>query len=236
MPTTARKHFEDDLSRAYALAAAAVRLETTDPGLARDVGRAGIAFGIGAMDAYLCDAYVDCLARCLKALRRGTLSTLPDGYKREVLPIGPLLAKQYSVRLNWSLRMAARARMERENLLQVSKVRDLFNPVLPTGQKLWHDLALQYAAVGRKRLTKYRLADLRGMTPAARGRATKAIPGALLTRIGSIVQRRHDIVHNVDRPKTSPQNLTLRQVSAMLDDVRDFVRILDDHLHAHRIC
>jgi hypothetical protein len=53
--------------------------------------------------------------------------------------------------------------------------------------------------------------------------------------MGDIVQRRHDIVHNCDRPKTAKQRLTLGQAKAMLADVHDFVKILDQHLDAHRI-
>jgi hypothetical protein len=53
--------------------------------------------------------------------------------------------------------------------------------------------------------------------------------------MGEIVQRRHDIVHNCDRPKTAKQPMTLGQAKGMLVDVHDFVKVTDGHLDAHRL-
>jgi hypothetical protein len=53
--------------------------------------------------------------------------------------------------------------------------------------------------------------------------------------MGEIVQRRHDIVHNCDRPKTAKQRLSLPKGEKMLVDVQDFVTILDRHLDAYRL-
>jgi hypothetical protein len=52
--------------------------------------------------------------------------------------------------------------------------------------------------------------------------------------MGTIVQRRHDIVHNVDRPKSALQGLTPGQAKSMVRDVKDFITILDAHLDSHR--
>lgn len=233
MPKTARTHFDEDMARAWSVHAQAVAVEATDGSLAADLGRMAVAFGVGAMDAYLCDAFTDTLARTLKASRAGK-TALPGKYASLALPIGPLLT-DYPVRENWGLRMAARAVMEKDNLLQVGRLKDLLNPALPSGKKLWEDLAASFADLDRKRLTGFRKSEYTKLTGAAKGQGTKKVSGAVLKRIGEIVQRRHDIVHNCDRPKTAKQPLSLSAAKKMLTDVHDFVLILDDHLEAHRI-
>lgn len=83
-------------------------VETTQTNTPRsdDIGRISVAFGVGATDAYLCDAFVDTLARCLRSCRQNGHNP-PDGYRKLELPIGPLMAK-YPARSNWGLRMATR--------------------------------------------------------------------------------------------------------------------------------
>ena len=187
------------------------------------------------MDAYLSDAYVSLLVATLSAFREGSVAALPSGLHKETLPIGPLLARRYPARANWGLRMAARSRMDRENMLQITRVKEMFNPFLPAGEKLWNDLIASYAALGRKRLTLWtaaELAEVHGERLAGRRKESIA---TLLRRIGGIVQRRHDIVHNCDRPKVAIQAMSLGQGRGMVADVRDFVRILDSHLTTHRI-
>ena len=46
--------------------------------------------------------------------------------------------------------------------------------------------------------------------------APAKVTKAVMTRMGKIVQRRHDIVHNCDRPKVAKQSLTITQAKAML--------------------
>lgn len=235
MPATARNHFDDDISRAQAILGEADRVPASRSAVAKDMRRASVALTVGAMDAYLCDAYIDCLTRCLRAFREGKCSKLPGDYAKELLPAGPLLAQHYTKRSNWGLRMAARARMERENLLQVGRVKEIFNPVLPPNHKLWVDVIDQYTSLGRKRLTKHRAVEIAAMTPANRTEARKQAAAALLKRMLVIVQRRHDIVHNVDRPKSALQGLTAGQAKAMVRDINDFITILDKHLDQHRV-
>jgi hypothetical protein len=117
MPHTARRHFDDDIMRAWAMHDLARETVAEDIPLADDVGRVSVAFGVGALDAYLCDAFVDTLARCLKSCRRNGHAP-PTGYQHLELPIGPLMT-DYPIRSNWGLRMAARTLMEKDNLLQL---------------------------------------------------------------------------------------------------------------------
>jgi hypothetical protein len=233
LPKTARKHFDDDIHRAWAMHDLARDTVSEDTPRADDIGRVSVAFGVGAMDAYLCDAFTDTLARCLKSCRRNNHGP-PSGYTDLQLPIGPMM-NDYPSRSNWGLRMATRALMEKDNLLQLSRLRELFNPALPSGHKLWVDAAPAFVALNRERLAGIRKGDYVSLTGKAKSEGPKKVSAAVLKRMGEIVQRRHDIVHNCDRPKTAKQRLTLGQAKAMLVDVHDFVKILDLHLDAHRL-
>ena len=210
----------------------AVVTETADASLAADIGRSAVAFGVGALDAYLCDAFVDSLARTLKVCRR-TSRVLPSNYAKLAMPVGPLLG-EYADRQNWGLRMSARALMEKDNMLQLGRLKDLLNPALRPGHKLWDDLVVRYVDLDRPRLAGISAASYAALTGDARRKARTKAASHVLKRIGAIVQRRHDIVHNCDRPKSAKQQLTLAAAKKMLTDVEDFVRILDDHLDAHR--
>lgn len=154
--------------------------------LADDVGRVSVAFGVGALDAYLCDAFVDTLARCLKSCRRNGHAP-PTGYQRLELPIGPLMT-DYPIRSNWGLRMGARALMEKDNLLQLGRLKDLFNPALPAGQQLWPDLAPQFIALNRKRLTGFRRNEYSALTGQDKSKGPKRVSSNVMKRIGEIVQ------------------------------------------------
>jgi len=233
MPQTARRHFDDDIMRAWAMHDLARETVAENIPLADDVGRVSVAFGVGALDAYLCDAFVDTLARCLKSCRRNGHAP-PTGYQRLELPIGPLMT-DYPIRSNWGLRMAARALMEKDNLLQLGRLKDLFNPALPAGRQLWPDLAPQFVALNRKRLTGFRRNEYSALTGQDKSKGPKRVSSNVMKRIGEIVQRRHDVVHNCDRPKSAKQRLSLGQAKAMLIDVHDFVKVLDRHLDEHRL-
>ena len=123
--------------------------------------------------------------------------------------------------------------MDRENMLQVGRVKDMLNPVLPNGQKLWMDVIDKYIALNRKRLTGINQAELAAVPANKRTDAQKKAVAALLRRIGSIVQRRHDIAHNCDRPKVALQIIDEPRTKKMLADIKSFVTILDDHLTTH---
>lgn len=230
---TPRKHFGEDIARVDALLGLAQ--QTAAEPLRSDVARYAVAGAVGAMDAYLCDAYVGLLVAVIQGFTAGTVGSLPAPLHKETLPVGPLLARRYPARANWALRMAARGRMEKENMLQVGKVKDTFNPFLPAGHKLWLDLIDEYADLGRKRLTKWRTADFAAVSGKNLLARRREAATALVARIGAIVQRRHDIVHNADRPKVAPQPITWGQARAMVRDVDDFVIVLDKHVVAHRI-
>lgn len=231
MPTTAKRHFDDDFARARAIEQQAAAC-TNEP-LRSDLARSAVAFGVGALDAYLCDAFVDSLARAMKQCRQNS-DPLPTGYAKLSIPAGPLLSS-YEARPNWGLRMAARAMMEKDNMLQLGRVKDLINPVLPAGRKLWMDLAPSYISLNRKRLAGMTAADYGALVGQQKVDARKKAAAAVLRRLGAIVQRRHDIVHNCDRPKNTPQELKVGSARNMLTDIESFVDILDAHIDMYSI-
>lgn len=232
MPSTPRAHFDDDFARAMAICTTA-KATNSEP-LRADLARSAVVFGVGALDAYLCDAFVDCLARTLKGCRRKSRA-LPEGYENLPLPAGPMLATTYKSRPNWGLRMAARAIMERENLQQVRRVRGLLNPALPKSRALWEDIGAEFVAVDRKRLTGITEQDFKKLPSKKRPGAQRAAASHTLTRIEAIVQRRHDIAHNCDRPRTSVQRMKPGTAANMLRDIEAFVSVLDSYLDQHRL-
>jgi len=235
VPGTARQHFDEDISRAEAVLAHGATVQSQDADLAADLFRAAAAFAVGAMDAYLCDAYVDCLTRTLAACRKDPKKQLPKPYRNVLLPAGPLISQKYTQRGNWALRMAARMIMEKDNMLSVSRVKRMFNPTLPAGKKLWVDVVATFIALNRKRFAGITRANYSKLAKAKQQKAREKAAAAVLKRIGAVVQRRHDIVHNCDRPKTAILVMTKSEAAAMIADTKSFVTVLDDHLDAHRL-
>jgi hypothetical protein len=232
MPVTARKHFDQDMIRAEALRLLA-ELETPgDAAKGADLARSSVVFAVGALDAYLCDAFVDVLSLTMKSCRKDK-KALPSGYAKVLLPAGPLFHSKYTQRHNWALRMAARKMMEKDNLLQLSRLEDLFNPALAKGHKLWLEMIDSYIALKRPRLTWHVPSDLAVLKGTALDKAKKKAKTTLIQRVGSIIQRRHDIAHNCDRPKVAYQSMTPAIAKKMLGDVEAFVDVLDRHLDAH---
>jgi len=214
--------------------------------LVQDVRLSGVALAVGAMDAYLCDAYVDCLSAALQAYRRGTWPSaqLPSYYRRQLLPAGEVLDVSRMQRPLWSIRMAARRVMERDNMLAVSRIESMFNGILPPGQRLWDCMVGPFLQHRRKRFTGDRtaadiaaLAAVRPMTSAAQKRlneARKAVTARARSRISSTVQLRHDWIHNCGRPKTSIVTKSSSRAWTHVREVGWFVVALDDHLDQHR--
>ena len=141
MPATALQHFREDISRAQAILNHADTLPTTSDSermLRSDLFRSAWMFGVGALDAYFCDAYTDIVAAALSSKSRQPAITLPDFFFNIKLPVRAIL-EQYTNQ-NWPWRMAARKMMEKENVLRFQVIKDLFNKFFRRGFKLFNDL------------------------------------------------------------------------------------------------
>lgn len=248
MPRTARKHFDEDLRRVEDVLFKADAMETAGEPfrLFQDVRLSGVALAVGAMDAYLCDAYVDCLSAALQAYRRGAWpgGQLPKYYRRQLLPAGEVLDASRAHRPLWSIRMAARRVMERDNMLAVSRVKEMFDGILPAGQRLWDCMVDPLLRRGYKRFTgplssmdMARLAAARPMTTSAQKRlskARKAVMARVRERLSETVQLRHDWIHNCGRPNVAISRKTGSRARMHVCEIEWFVGALDDHLESHR--
>jgi hypothetical protein len=236
MTTTFRRHFDEDIMRVESLlalangAAPAIRKGNR----ADDIRLAAVAMAVGAMDAYFCDAYVDCLAKRLQSFKSGVLD-LPESYGRRNLPTAALLSPPQNLRPNWSLRMAARNVMERENVLDLDRVTELFNPILPKGERLWSNVMDRIIDRDWRRLTGISKKDYRALPGRDQLNARKTAVGVMKGRVGETIQFRHDWIHNCGRPKIAIQRLTSGQAKARVREVRAVIEGVDEHLMTHRV-
>jgi hypothetical protein len=239
VPTTFRTHFNDDIARAENIFyRSEAMLAAGEPGrLCLDVRLSAVAMAVGALDAYLCDAYVDCLTAVLRAYAANTwVGKLPSDYSRQLLPAGEILKATRLHRPFWRVRMAARKVMEKDNMLALSRIEGCFNGILPSNQKLWLTLIPALTAFDLKRLTKFTAAGLGAVAAGTpKEKAEKQIIAAVKSRIGKIIQFRHDWIHNCGRPKTAIVDLTSGRANARIRDVKIFIETFDNHLTTHRL-
>lgn len=130
-----------------------------------------------------------------------------------------------------------RGRIERLNFLSIEdEVRRMMNLFLPPGRGLFTADSFDgwIAASGnRKALFGITQVAYAALSPQQKGKARKEARDAVLRRIGHIVQRRHDCIHNCDRPAITPQNIgSVGSVRRVIDHVRYVVRKSDEHIEA----
>lgn len=238
MPDTAKRHFDEDLARAESLVrhARALAAVTVDDRMLRDdVLRSGWMFAVGAMDAYFCDAYVAILGSTIMAKSLQPAIELPLWVRGIKIPIGGFL-ETYAHRPNWRWRMSIRGLMERDNVLSLSKVQQMFNPFFRDGHKLFRgviDQWLRLPSVTARLLGTTRTAYLALQAQADRNRAQTTAVARLTARMEEVIQRRHDCIHNCDRPRVRPQAIeAVGTVTNVIRDVRFLVHNSDNHIDA----
>jgi hypothetical protein len=238
MPTTAKNHFDEDIARAFALHARAKALQDAGDAtqLPQDIRGAAVALAVGAMDAYFCDKYVDCLTTALQSYSEGTWAgPFPSAFRQQLLPAGEVLDASRPHRPKWGIRMAAKAVMEKDNMYSLSRLDDVFNGILPVGQKLWLGIVPQLAGLNRRRFTRHIAADLAVLHGQPLQDAQKQLIGSAKKRIGITVQFRHDWIHNCARPKGAIVNYTDGEAKAAMNEIKSLVDIFETHIEAHRI-
>jgi hypothetical protein len=237
VPATALNHFQQDIARAGALVAHATPLPdgtAAEQLLRRDLLRSGWMFAVGALDAYFCDAYTDVVAATIIAKSRHPALTLPEFFHDIRFPVRAIL-EPYANNVNWRWRMAARKMMERENVLSLSAVQTLFNKFFRTGQRFFRDLLprwIVHGGVGHRRLFGISAGRFGALPANLRGQAVADAQTQMEERFREVFQRRHDCIHNCDRPKTKPQPLQAPElVGRVIEDVVFLVRRCDEHLN-----
>ena len=226
---TAKQHFDEDVKRAKVIHAHAVELE--DGLLKDDLYRSAWMTAVGASDAFFCDAYADLVTRTLRAKERQPDGDLQDKLNNLKVPVVAVL----NTTNGWRWRMAAREIIEKENVLSIKQIKDLLNIFSREGSKLltqdtiedWllHDDMLQR----QFGISKHQYNQKQGT---AKNKAKKSALDHLGRRMQSIFQRRHDCIHNCDRPKYAIQGMTEDQCRKAIEDVDFVVNRCIDHLRA----
>jgi hypothetical protein len=237
MPRTALGHFGEDVARARAIVSHANPMPAgtlTERMLRSDLLRSGWMFAVGALDAYFCDAYTDLVAATIIAKSRHDPMTLPDFFYNIRFPVRAILETP-AVNVNWRWRMAARKMMERENMLSLEEVKKLFNKFFRDKHRFFGDLLdvwITHPQANRRLfgITRTAFAVLGSAGKDAARRVGKA---QLEERFETIIQRRHDCIHNCDRPKMAPQPLVKGgTVIKVIEDVEFRVSRCDEHINA----
>lgn len=230
MLDTALSHFDQDIERATQV------LSHAEPMLAGtlrdDIMRASWMMGVGACDAYFSDAYADLVSRALRAKEIEPSIEVPNRLNNLKIPAIAVIRHESD---GWRWRMAARELIEEENVLSMEKIRSLFNHFLPPGKKL-----IDRDSIGdwithrdsKQRLFGLTAAQYRAKTPQQKGVSRKEALVKFSERYRSIFQRRHDCIHNCDRPKVAPQSITPTAASKAIEDIDFLVRGCNDTLIA----
>jgi hypothetical protein len=190
-------------------------------------------FAVGALDAYFCDAYTDIVAAMASSKSRQAGITLPVWAYEIKVPIRAIL-EQYD-NPNWRWRMAARKMMERETVIKLDTIQVLFNKFFRKGHKFFLDCLDGWISRpdSRVRLFGVSHAAYLAMTDVDKNKAREKAREQLDDRFRVIIQRRHDCIHNCDRPRVSPQPLDKGgTVLKVIQDIEYLVYRSDEHINA----
>lgn len=217
---TAKSHFNTDMARARALMANAGMV----PPCEGDMLRSALMFAVGACDAYYADAYSDLLSRVLRAKELQPAVALPDRLNNLRVPVTAIL--RTTDMPGWRWRMAARELVEKENVLSLDQIRNLFNQFFPRRQGLLsRDRVCSWIsdAQAKRRQFGTTAADLAALPAADVDKAKDRALGHFEGTFSAIFQRRHDCIHSCDRPKVAVQAINLLAVQKKIEDVEFLV-------------
>jgi len=237
MPATPLQHFEQDIARSRALIVHADRLprQTVAEQLLRsDILRSAWMFAVGSLDAYFSDAYTDVVAATIISKSRHASMVLPEFFYDIKFPVRAVL-EPYAVNMNWRWRMAARRMMAHENVLKLNTIQGLFNKFFRDGRRFFNDLLHDWLmhSDAKKRLFGVSRPVYNLSSPPDQRNARRLAMEQLGERFKAIFQRRHDCIHNCDRPRVSPQPLILGgTVLKVVQDVESLVRRSDEHINS----
>ncbi len=128
--------------------------------------------------------------------------------------------------------MAARKMMERETVLGLDRIQNLFNKFFRKGHRFYGDVLDSWIshAGAKRRLFGITPNTYHSLDPAGKDVARKRAKDQMAERYGSIFQRRHDCIHNCDRPKVAPQSLVKGEtVLKIIEDVEFLVNRCNEH-------
>ncbi len=228
MLTTAKVHYDEDIERARSLLRHADGRSVGS--LQGDILRSSIMMAVGACDAYFCDAYADMVSRALRAKELEATVEIPDRLANLRVPAIAVIRQATG---GWRWRMAARELIENETVLSLSKIRELFNQFFPESKKflnkrrmgswiLHRDSKMRWFGISS---TDYRALALdKTKKSKAREKAAERFEQCFAV----VFQRRHDCIHNCDRPKMAIQSVSKPIARKIIEDVDFLVSQMDD--------
>lgn len=148
---------------------------------------------------------------------------LPNRLNDLKLPVTAVLSQS---RGGWRWRMAARELIEDENVLSLQKIRQLFNHFFRINQKLLNKDSLEAWILhrdARSRLFGITAAQYRAIPNPQKTHAREKAMEHLQEHFNGIFQRRHDCIHNCDRPKVALQSVGDVTVEKKLYDIEFLV-------------
>jgi hypothetical protein len=224
---TAKQHFDEDLQRAREVHAHAVALGVGR--LRDDLLRSAWMMAVGASDAFFCDAYADLITRTLRAKERQPSGSLQDKLNNLKVPVVTMLNSSNG----WRWRMAARDLIEKESVLSIQQIKDLLNIFCREKHKLLtQDTIEAWILHPDMRQRHFGMSQHAYQhTPAAdKDKAKKKALEAFGRRMQSVFQRRHDCIHNCDRPRSALQSINPDVTLKAIDDVGFLVGRCIHHL------
>jgi hypothetical protein len=221
MLNTALTHFNNDIARSRAMHAHAVGLAH---GVLRDdILRGAWMMAVGACDAYFSDAYADLVSRAIRAKELQSAVHIPDRLNNLMVPVTAVLRQANG---GWRWRMAARELMEDQNVLSLEKIRALFNHFFRKSHKLLNQSTISTwitHAQAKSRLFGITATQFRALPQAQQGKACADALEQFEEHFAGIFQRRHDCIHNCDRPKVALQQITEAAVRKRIEDIEFLV-------------
>lgn len=222
---TAKKHFVEDIKRARKLVAHTNNVRKST--LRDDILRSSWMMAVGAADAFFCDAYADFIARTLQAKQQEPETELSSRLADLRIPVAAVIRPQSSE--SWRWRMVAREMIERQTVLDLVTIKQLFNHFFHNERKLFGDSSFDSWVLhpdGAQRLFGINKADYRRTRGSVRNNARKNSKDRFAKRFKSIFQRRHDCIHNCDRVRIAINPYQIKDsvhVNRVIDDIEFLV-------------
>jgi len=238
VPVTPRLHFDEDMARARAMLESADLDDRIPEGVKADMLRCSWMLGVGALDAYFSDAYAALLACTLIALRRqpnhrltGSPIGLPDAIAATPLPAS-IHFRKYQARDNWRWRMAARELIEKQNYLNVDRICSVLNQYVRPSRKVLKGVLADWLQHPDANMTLFSVSRSAYGTASLSEKKTHRAESTkkLRDRMDRIIGRRHDCIHNCDRPKMALKAISAGTTRFVLRDIEFFVHRCDEHM------
>jgi hypothetical protein len=206
---TPMRHFQEDIERARQLVAHADPMAASV--VREDIMRAAWMTGVGAADAFFCDAYADLIARTLRAKQAEPNIEIPDRLLNLKVPVVTVIRDAPNE--NWRWRMVARGLIEDETVLSIGKIKKLFNHFFRSTHKLFSSPEFDrwvLHADWQQRLFGINKTDYRRLAANDLTTGRTNASNHFGKRYEYIFQRRHDCIHNCDRPKSAIDTTHIR--------------------------